>query len=90
MREEYGVVLLKTKILNSKVIWGHFFEGFLSSSLFNSLLKRCWVVNVYNGHSKGLRFARQLQDWEVEKADIYFRRLFDHPISRSFEDTVVW
>ena len=39
--------------------------------------------------SWGLRFVRQLHDWELEEVDVFFGRLYDQSIRSGFEDTMV-
>nr|CAN83497.1 hypothetical protein VITISV_026967 [Vitis vinifera] len=36
----------------------------------------------------GLRFVRQLHDWELEEVDVFFGRLYDQSIRSGFEDTM--
>ncbi|RVW67778.1 hypothetical protein CK203_062452 [Vitis vinifera] len=48
------------------------------------------VTDAWDGGSWNPRFIRQSNDWELEKVDIFFERLYDHAISMDIEDSVEW
>ena len=72
------------------MVWGHTFEGIFLGTLFYSLFKNSWVVDVSDNGSRNPRFGRQLHDWELEEVEVFFGRLYKYSISVGTEDIMVW
>ena len=50
--------------------------------------KDALVANAWDGGRWNPRFIRQLNDWELEEVDNFFKRPHDHHLSTNFEDSV--
>ena len=48
------------------------------------------MVDVRDGGSWNPRFFKQLNDWEFEEVDNFFKRFHDHSSPLDFEDILVW
>ena len=52
--------------------------------------KDAWVKDIWDNSSWSPRFVRQLHNWELEKVDASFKRLYNHSINLDSENTMVW
>lgn len=68
---------------------GFAFEGLFPESFAIDSFKDAWVADIWDGGSLGLRFIRQLNDWELEEVDIFFGRLHDYSTSLEIDNIMV-